>query len=64
MKTYTSPTTKWLMVAALICCALLLTGIVLAFLETNLGLSVGLILMGGLLGVIFFICFLAEKADI
>ena len=63
MKKYTSPATKWLMVVSLICCAVLLTGIVLAFMEiTNIGLPIGLILMGGLLGVIFFSCFLAEKS--
>ena len=65
MKKYTSSATKWLKVITLICCAILLTGIVLAFIEvTNIGLPIGLILMGGLLGIIFFSCFLVEKSKV
>lgn len=63
MKKYTSRATKWLMIATLICGAVLLTGIILAFGEVaNIGLSVGLIMMGGLLGIIFFSYFLAERS--
>jgi len=63
MKKYTSQATKRLMIISLICGAVLLTGIVLAFAGIgNIGVPIGLILMGGLLGVIFFSCFLAEKS--
>jgi len=50
------------MIITLICGAVLLTGIILAFLEVaNIALPIGLIMMGGLLGVLFFTCFLAEQ---
>lgn len=63
MKKYSSRAVKWLIVVSLICGVVLLTGIILAFAGIeNIGLPIGLILMGGLLGVIFFGCFLAEKS--
>ncbi len=63
MKKYSSRAEKWLMVVSLICGVVLLTGIIIAFAGIeNIGLPIGLILMGGLLGVIFFSCFLAEKS--
>ncbi len=59
---YTSRATKWLCVVTFICGAALLTGIILVFVNfENTGLSVGLLLLGGLLGAIFLSCFLAEK---
>ena len=63
MKKYPSRAVKWLMAVSLICGVVLLTGMILAFagIENN-GLPIGLILMGGQLGVIFFSCFLAEKS--
>lgn len=63
MKKYTVRATKWLAVITLICGAVLLTGIVLVFAKiTNIGLSIGLILLGGLLGGIFLSCYFAEKS--
>ena len=63
MKKYSSRAVKWLMVVSSICGVVLLTGMILAFVEIeNIGLPIGLILMGGLLGVVFFLCFLAEKS--
>ena len=63
MKKYTSQATKWLMIVSLICGVVLLTGIILAFAGIgNIGLPIGLIMMGGLLGILFFSCFLAEKS--
>ncbi len=63
MKKYSSQAEKWLTVVSLICGVVLLTGIIIAFAGIeNIGLPIGLILMGGLLGVIFFSCFLAEKS--
>lgn len=62
MKKYTSQATRWLMIVTLICGIVLLTGIILAFTELKIiGVPIGLIMMGGLLGVIFFSCLLAEK---
>ena len=62
MKKYTSQATKWLMIVSLICGVVLLTGIIFAFAGIgNIGLPIGLIMMGGLLGILFFSCFLAEK---
>ena len=63
MKRYTSRATKLLAIAALICGAVVLIGIILAFAGIeNIELPICLILMGGLLGIIFFSCFLAEKS--
>lgn len=63
MKKYISQATKWLMIITLICGAVLLAGIIIVFWKLeNIGLPIGLILMGGLLGVIFFSCFLAENS--
>ena len=62
MKKYTAQATKWLMIISLICGVVLLTGIIFAFAGIgNIGVLIGLILMGGLLGIIFFSCFIAEK---
>ncbi len=63
MKKYTSRATKWLGVATLICGAVLLTGVIFAFANVeNIGLPIGLILMGGSLSVLFLICYLADKS--
>ena len=63
MKKYIPKATKPLLFVTLICGVVLLTGIILAFAGIeNMGLPIGLIMMGGLLGVIFFGCFLAEKS--
>ena len=65
MKKYTSQATKWLMIVSLICGILLLTGIILAFARVgNIGVPIGLMMMGGLLGIIFFSCFIAERSNI
>ena len=63
MKRYTSRATKVLAILVLICVAVVLIGIILAFAGAkNIGLPFGFILLGGLLGVIFLACFLAEKS--
>ena len=63
MKKYTSQATKWLMIVSLICGVVLLTGIIFAFAGIgNIGVLIGLILMGGLLGILFFSCFIADKS--
>ena len=63
MKRYVSRATKLLAIAALICGAVVLIGIIIAFAGVkNIGLPIGFILLGGLSGVIFLACFLAEKS--
>ena len=63
MKKYTSRATRVLSIAVLICGAVVLIGIILAFAGVeNIGLPICFILLGGLLGVIFLACFLAEKS--
>ena len=65
MKKYTSQATKWLRIASLICGGVLLIGIILAFADIgNIGVPIGLMMMGGLLGIIFFNCFIAEKSRV
>ena len=65
MKKYTSQATKWLRIASLICGGVLLIGIILAFADIgNIGVPIGLLMMGGLLGIIFFTCFIAEKSRV
>lgn len=63
MKRYTFRATKLLAIASLACGAVLLLGIALLFAKIdNIGLPIGLILLGGLLGILFLTCFLAEKS--
>lgn len=65
MKKYSSQAAKWLMIVSLICGVVLLIGIIFAFADIgNIGLPIGLMLMGGLSGVIFFSCFLAENSRV
>ena len=63
MKKYISKATKPLLFVTVICCALLVIGMILAFIEIpNNGLSIGLIFTGGLLGILFLACYFAEKS--
>ena len=63
MKKYISKATKPLLLVTVICCALLVIGMILAFIEIpNNGLSIGLIFTGGLLGILFLACYFAEKS--
>ena len=65
MKRYTSRATKLLAIVALICGAVVLIGIILAFAGAkNIWLPFAFILLGGLLGIIFLACFLAEKSRV
>ena len=64
MKRYASRATKLLAIATLICGAVVLIGIILAFAGVeNIWLPICFILLGGLLGVIFLACFLPKKAE-
>lgn len=63
MKKYVSRATKLLAIATLICGAVVLIGIIIAFAGVkNIGLPIGFILLGGFSGVIFLTCFVAEKS--
>lgn len=63
MKRYASRATKLFAIATLICGAVVLIGIIIAFAGVkNIGLPIGFILSGGFLGAIFFACFFAEKS--
>jgi hypothetical protein len=61
MKKYFSQATKWLGIIALLCGVVLFVGIMLAFLKMTM-ISIAMIALGGLIGVLFFTCFLAEKS--
>lgn len=61
MKKYTSQATKWLGIITLICGAVLLAGIILICSEISTA-SIAMITLSGLLGILFFCCFLAEKS--
>ena len=61
MKKYTSRATKWLGIVTLICVVVLLAGIILICSEIPTA-SIAMIILGGLLGILFFCCFLAEKS--
>ena len=63
MKKYISKATKPLLLVTLISCAIMALGIIFAIIQIqNLPLVIGLISMGGLLGVLFLICYLVEKS--
>ena len=61
MKKYTSRATKWLGIVTLICGVVLLAGIILIFSEISTA-WIAMITLGGLIGILFFCCFLAEKS--
>ena len=63
MKKYTSRATKWLAILSIISVAVLIAGIIciLAHLS-NIGLQIGLTMLGGLMSVLFLSCFFAEKS--
>ena len=63
MKKYTSRTTKWFALAAIISLMVLLVGIVLIVVKiSDLSIQVGLIMFGGSMSILFLICFFAGKS--
>lgn len=63
MKRYTSRATKYFAVVSLISVTMLVTGIVFIVANcSNIGLQVGLTMLGGLMSIIFLSCFFAEKS--
>ena len=61
MKKYVSRATMWLGIIALLCGVALLVGSILAFVNTSMA-SIVMIALGGVFGILFLICFLAEKS--
>ena len=61
MKKYVSRATMCPGIIALLCGVALLVGIILAFVNTSMA-SIVMIALGGVYGILFLICFLAEKS--
>ena len=61
MKKYFSRATMCLGIIALLCGVALLVGSILAFVNTSMS-SIVMIALGGVFGILFLICFLAEKS--
>lgn len=63
MKTYISRATKLLAILAIIGITVLISGIIcLLAHSSNVGLQIGLTMLGGLMSILFLPCFLAEKS--
>ena len=63
MKKYISRAVKWFAFFAIISGVMLVTGIILIVANSsNIGLQIGLTMGGGLMGVLFLLCFLVEKS--
>ena len=63
MKTYISRATKLLAILAIIGITVLISGIIcLLAHSSNVGLQIGLTMLGGLMSILFLPCFLTEKS--
>ena len=63
MKKYTSRATKWLAILTIISVAVLIAGIICILSHSsNVGLQIGLTMLGGLMSILFLSCFLVEKS--
>ncbi len=63
MKTYISRATKWLAILTVIGVTVLISGIVCILAHSsNVGLQIGLTILGGLMSILFLSCFFAEKS--
>ena len=62
MKTYISRATKLLAILAIIGITVLISGIICILAHSsNVGLQIGLTMLGGLMSILFLSCFFAEK---
>ncbi len=62
MKKYTSRAIKWLAILTIISAAVLIAGIICILVHSsNVGLQIGLTMLGGLMSILFLSCFFAEK---
>ena len=65
MKRYTSCATKWLAILTIISVAVLIAGIICILSHSsNVGLQIGLTMVGGLMSILFLTCFLAERSRV
>jgi hypothetical protein len=63
MKKYTSRATKWLAIFTIVSVAVLIAGIIFILARSsNVGLQIGLTMLGGLMSILFLSCFFAEKS--
>ena len=63
MKKYTSRATKWLAILTIISVAVLIAGIICILSRpSNVGLQIGITMLGGLMSILFLSCFLADKS--
>lgn len=63
MKKYIPKETKWFAVLTLVSAAMLVVGIVSICVGTSdIGLQIGFTMLGGMLGILFFSCYLAVKS--
>ena len=63
MKKYTSRAAKWLAILTIISVAVLIAGIICILSHSsNVGLQIGLTMLGGLMSILFLSCFLADKS--
>ena len=63
MKIYISRATKWLAVLAIVGVTVLISGIICILAHSsNVGLQIGLTMLGGLMSILFLSCFFAEKS--
>ena len=63
MKKYISRATKWLGIYTIISVIILVIGVIIIIVNSsNIGLQVGLTMLGGLMSVVFLSCFFAEKS--
>ena len=62
MKTYTPRATKWLAILTVISVAVLIAGIICIHAHSsNIGLQIGLTMLGGFTSILFLSCFLQKK---
>ncbi|MBE6638285.1 MAG: hypothetical protein E7616_02365 [Ruminococcaceae bacterium] len=63
MKKYTSRATKWLAILTIISVAVLIAGIICILPHSsNVGLQIGLTMLGGLMSILFLACYFVEKS--
>ena len=63
MKRYTSTATKWLAFLTLISVVFFAVGIIFTIADIlDIGLQIGFTMLGSLMGILFAVCFLAERS--
>lgn len=63
MKRYTSKTTKWFAILTLIGVIFFVVGILFVIVDIhNIGLQIGVTMLGSLMGILFAVCFFADRS--